>query len=242
MCWQVLFDMNRRGFVIFVTDSRLKNMCENVPGKGLLAYDNNNVLLLDLAGMPILSIMLTDLGKELVPGSTRNRIQDVIDRFELKEQDFTETFLKRGHAFAMSDGNQWCKATAWCFGENFSEVVATREQQKIKQQERRADKAALGAPKPRTPKTKVGAKDRTKKAARGAPKPRAPKTPVRAKARPKKAQKASETEAFQSVLPPRRRGSGRAPAALDLEGNGLAIQAAAYPPVQFHALAGGSSI
>jgi hypothetical protein len=150
MCWQVLFEMERLGFVIFVTDSRLKNMGENVPGKGLLAYDNNNVLLLDLAGMPILSIILTELGKELVLGSTRNRIQDVIDRFELKEQNFTETFLKRGHAFAMRDGAQWCKATAWCFGENFATVVVEREKQKDRQEVRRADaKASRGAPKPR---------------------------------------------------------------------------------------------
>jgi hypothetical protein len=150
MCWQVLFEMERLGFVFFVTDSRLKNMGENVPGKGMLAYDNNNVLLLDLTGMPILSIILTDLGKELVPGSTRNQIQDVIDTFELKEQDFTETFLKRGHAFAMSDGNQWCKATAWCFGENFAKVLVEREKQKDRQEERRAaNKAGRGAPKPR---------------------------------------------------------------------------------------------
>jgi hypothetical protein len=146
----VLFEMERLGFVIFVTDSRLKNMGENVLGKGLLAYDNNNVLLLDLAGMPILSIILTELGKELVLGSARNRIQDVIDRFELKEQNFTETFLKRGHAFAMRDGAQWCKATAWCFGENFAKVVVEREKQKDRQEERRAGaKAGRGAPQPR---------------------------------------------------------------------------------------------
>jgi len=49
--------MEREGFVTLVTDTRLKNMGEDVPGKGLLAYDN--VLLFDLACMPILSITLT---------------------------------------------------------------------------------------------------------------------------------------------------------------------------------------
>ena len=148
--------MERLGFVIFVTDSRLKNMGENVLGKGLLAYDDNNVLLLDLAGMPILSIILTELGKELVLGSARNRIQDVIDRFELKEQNFTETFLKRGHAFGMSDGKEWCRTTAWCFGENFAQVVVEREKQKDRQGERRADaKAGRGAPKPRAVATGI---------------------------------------------------------------------------------------
>jgi hypothetical protein len=103
--------------------------------------------------------------------------------------------------------------------------------QKIKQQERRAGTAARGPPKPRTPKTEVGAKDPPKKAARGSLKLCAPKTPVGSKDRPKKAQKASviahvlhsppppraqlckrscsnkhthtsETDACQSVLPP----------------------------------------
>lgn len=162
-------------------------MGENIPGKGLCPYANNNVLLFNHTGKPILSIVPTDDGKQLVPGSTKNRIQDVIEKHGLKEQDFTETFLKRGHAFAMSDGNEWCKATAWCFGGNFAEVVATREEQKIKQQKRRAGKTALGAPKSCTLKTQVGGKNRPKKAARGAPKPPAPKTPVGAKNRPKKA-------------------------------------------------------
>jgi hypothetical protein len=57
MCYQVLFEMEREGFVTLVTDTRLKNMGEDVPGKGLLAYDN--VLLFDLACMPILSITPT---------------------------------------------------------------------------------------------------------------------------------------------------------------------------------------
>ena len=242
MCWQVLFELKRRGFVTFVTDSRLKKMGEDIPGKGPLAYTNNNILLLDHASTPILSILLTALGKQLVPGSTKNWIQDVIAVFGLKEQDFTETFLKRGHAFGMSDGKEWCRTTAWCFGENFAQVVVEREVQKIKQQERRAGTAARGPPKPRTPKTEVGAKDPPKKAARGSLKLCAPKTPVGSKDRPKKAQKASETDACQSVLPP----AGATPAAhadaLDLGGNGLAIQAAAYPQVHFHVLAGACSI
>jgi hypothetical protein len=265
MCWQALFEMKRLEFVKIVTDLRLKKMGENVPGKGLLAYANNNVLLFDHAGTPILSILITALGKEpTVPGSKRNRIQDVTAKHELKEQDLTETFLKRGYAFGMSDGNEWFKATAWCFGENFAKVVAEREEQKIKQQERRVVKAA-----------------------RGVPKPRAPKTPIGAQIRPKKGQKASDTAVFQSVLPPagaswtphhvvhdtateedrplahvpmnflcgdidaqfraflkskQEEHAALAPAAhaaaLDLGGNGLAIQAAAYPPVHFHALAG----
>jgi hypothetical protein len=240
MCWQVLLELEKLKLVIFFIDSRLKNMGENIPGKGLRAYANSNVLLFDDAGTPILSILLTDLGKEpVVPGSTKNRIQDVIEKKRLKEQDFTETFLRRGHAFAMSDGNEWCKATAWRFGENFAKVVAEREEQKIKQQQRRADKVVLGDPKPLTLKTQVGANDRSKKEARGAPKPRAPKTPVDAKVRPQRRQKASETPVFQSVLPP----AGKAPAAhaaaLDLGGNGFAIQAAAYPLAHgVHALIG----
>ena len=68
MCWQVLFELKRRGFVTFVTDSRLKKMGEDIPGKGPLAYTNNNILLLDHASTPILSILLTALGKQLVPG------------------------------------------------------------------------------------------------------------------------------------------------------------------------------
>ena len=105
-------------------------MGENIPGKGLRAYANSNVLLFDHTGTPILSILLTDLGKEpVVPGSTKNRIQDVIAKHGIKEQDFTETFLKRGHAFGMSDGKEWFKTTAWYFGENFAEVVYIREKQ-----------------------------------------------------------------------------------------------------------------
>ena len=150
MCWQVLLEMEREGFVTLVTDSRLKNMGEHIPGKGPLAYTNNNVLLLDDAGTSILSILLTVLGKQLVPGSTKNWIQHVIAAHGLKEQDFTETFLKRAHAFGMSDdGKEWCKTTAWCFGKNFAKVVAEREEQKNKQQKRRdASKASLGSPPP----------------------------------------------------------------------------------------------
>ena len=146
MCWQALFEMKRLELVKFLTDLRLKKMGENVPGTGLLAYANNNVLLFDHAGTPILSILLTALGKEpIVPGSKRNRIQDVIAKHGIKEQDFTETFLKRGHAFGMSDGKEWFKTTAWYFGENFAEVVYIREKQKKRQQTRRAAKEALGA-------------------------------------------------------------------------------------------------
>ena len=146
----MLFELEKLALVSFFIDSRLLNMGENIPGKGLRAYANSNVLLFDHTGTPILSILLTDLGKEpVVPGSTKNRIQDVIDEHGLKEQDFTETFLKRGHAFAMSDGNEWCKTTAWRFGDNFAKVVAEREEQKNKQQKRRdASKAALGSPPP----------------------------------------------------------------------------------------------
>ena len=140
MCWQVLFVLEKMEFVNSIIEPRLLNMGENIPGKGLCPYANNNVLLFNHTDKPILSIVPTDDGKQLVPGSTKNRIQDVIEKHGLKEQDFTETFLKRGHAFAMSDGNEWCKATAWCFGGNFAEVVATREVQKNKQQERRKRK------------------------------------------------------------------------------------------------------
>jgi hypothetical protein len=187
MCWQVLFVLEKMELVSFIIDPRLLNMGENIPGKGLCPYANYNVLLFDHTGKPILSILLTDLGKQLVPGSTKNRIRDVIEKQDIKCQDFTETFLKRAHAFAMSDGNDWFKTTAWCFGGNFAEVVATREEQKNKQQERRAGKTPLGAPKPCTLKTQVGGKNRPNKGARGAPKPPAPKTPVGAKNRPKKA-------------------------------------------------------
>ena len=236
----MLFELEKLALVSFFIDSRLLNMGENIPGKGLRAYANSNVLLFDHTGTPILSILLTDLGKEpVVPGSTKNRIQDVIDEHGLKEQDFTETFLKRGHAFAMSDGNEWCKTTAWRFGDNFAKVVAEREEQKIKQQQRRADKVALGDPKPRTLKTQVQAWGGPKKAARGAPNPRAPKCPVGDKIRYQKAQKTCETAVFQSVLPPAGATPAAHAAALDLGGNGFAIQAAAYPPAHgVHALVG----
>jgi hypothetical protein len=222
--------MEELEYVEIETDSGLKEMSKNVPDKGQLGFANNNVLLPDRSGTPISRIPLTDLGKQLVPGSTRNRIQDFIYKHGLKEQDFTETFLKRGHAFAMSDGNEWCKTTAWRFGDNFAKVVAEREEQKIKQQQRRADKVALGDPKPRTLKTQVQAWGGPKKAARGAPNPRAPKCPVGDKIRYQKAQKTCETAVFQSVLPPAGATPAAHAAALDLGGNGFAIQAAAYPP------------
>ena len=235
MCWQALFEMKRLELVKFLTDLRLKKMGENVPGTGLLAYANNNVLLFDHAGTPILSILLTALGKEpIVPGSKRNRIQDVIAKHGIKEQDFTETFLKRGHAFGMSDGNEWCKTTAWCFGENFAKVVAERGEQKIKQQERRADKAARGAPKPRAPKTPVGAKVWPKKAQEDdRPLAQVPMNflcgDIDAQFR---AFLMSKQEEHAALAP------AAHAAARDLGGNGLTIQAAAYPPVHFHALAG----
>jgi hypothetical protein len=142
--------MEELEYVEIETDSGLKEMSKNVPDKGQLGFANNNVLLPDRSGTPISRIPLTDLGKQLVPGSTRNRIQDFIYKHGLKEQDFTETFLKRAHAFGMSDdGKEWCKTTAWCFGKNFAKVVAEREEQKNKQQKRRdASKASLGSPPP----------------------------------------------------------------------------------------------
>jgi hypothetical protein len=137
--------MEELEYVEIETDSGLKEMSKNVPDKGQLGFANNNVLLPDRSGTPISRIPVTDLGKQLVPGSTRNRIQDFIYKHGLKEQDFTETFLKRGHAFGMSDGKEWFKTTAWYFGENFAEVVYIREKQKKRQQTRRAAKEALGA-------------------------------------------------------------------------------------------------
>jgi hypothetical protein len=44
MCWQVQFEMEREGFVTLVTDSRLKNMGENVPGKGYFGENFANVV------------------------------------------------------------------------------------------------------------------------------------------------------------------------------------------------------
>ena len=59
--------MKQQGFVCFVTGLLLRQMGESVNGK-LLAYDKQNVLL--PAGpdddTPVLSIVLTDRGKEEV--------------------------------------------------------------------------------------------------------------------------------------------------------------------------------
>ena len=61
--------MEQQGFVSFVTGPLLRKMGESVNGK-LLAYDKQNVLL--PAGpeddTPVLSIVLTDHGKEVVVG------------------------------------------------------------------------------------------------------------------------------------------------------------------------------
>jgi hypothetical protein len=61
--------MKQQGFVSFVTGLLLRQMGEYINGK-LLAYDKQNVLL--LAGpdddTPVLSIDLTDHGKEVVVG------------------------------------------------------------------------------------------------------------------------------------------------------------------------------
>jgi hypothetical protein len=51
---------------------------------------------------------------------------------EIKEQDFTETFLRRACGFSMADDKdrEWCKATAWRFT-NFALVVRIREERRI---------------------------------------------------------------------------------------------------------------
>ena len=67
--WQALYYMEQHGFVSFVTGPLLRQMGESVNGK-ILAYDKQNVLL--PAGpeddTPVLSIVLTDHGKEVVVG------------------------------------------------------------------------------------------------------------------------------------------------------------------------------
>jgi len=61
----------------------------------------------------------------------RSRIQHVVHDHGLKEQDFTETFLRRAHGFSITDDNQnkWFKATAWRFT-NLAYVVGEREKAK----------------------------------------------------------------------------------------------------------------
>ena len=51
---------------------------------------------------------------------------------QIKEQDFTETFLRRGKGFSITDDKEreWCKATAWRFT-NFALVVRNREERRI---------------------------------------------------------------------------------------------------------------
>ena len=62
----------------------------------------------------------------------RTRIQQVLHDRQIKEQDFTETFLRRKVGFTITDVNktQWFKATAWRFT-NLAHVVEIREDRKM---------------------------------------------------------------------------------------------------------------
>ena len=63
----------------------------------------------------------------------RSRIQHVVHDHGLKEQDFTETFLRRAHGFSITDDNQnkWFKDTAWRFT-NLAHVVGEREKARLR--------------------------------------------------------------------------------------------------------------
>ena len=58
---------------------------------------------------------------------SRTRIQQFLHDNGIKEQDFTETFLRRACGFSITDVNehQWLKATAWRFT-NLEHVVDQR--------------------------------------------------------------------------------------------------------------------
>eukprot|EP00802_Teleaulax_amphioxeia_P008573 Tamp_08582.p3 GENE.Tamp_08582~~Tamp_08582.p3 ORF type:complete len:189 (-),score=48.58 Tamp_08582:1524-2090(-) len=161
---EALYYMKQQGFVSFVTGLLLRQMGEYINGK-LLAYDKQNVLL--PAGpdddTPVLSIVLTDRGKEVVVGADgvkRTRIQQVLHDRQIKEQDFTETFLRRG-GFTFTDA-QWFKANAWPFT-NLAHVVEQREKAKDRKIQKavkagKQQPVSRGAPAlSRRPRTEEGA-------------------------------------------------------------------------------------
>ena len=79
----------------------------------------------------------------------RSRIQHVVHDHGLKEQDFTETFLRRAHGFSITDDNEnkWFKATAWRFT-NLAHVVEQREKANVKKRKKAVVAAAPDAAAP----------------------------------------------------------------------------------------------
>ena len=131
-CHEILCDMEMGGLLEVITEDQLAHMGQDVRGVGSFLYDD--VLLLNREAKPILSLMITEQGERLVPGSTNTYFEQVIEDHGLKKQDFTVNFLEKLHSFSLStfhtltlEDPEWSPVRhRWKFAENFDSVIRAR--------------------------------------------------------------------------------------------------------------------
>jgi len=132
ICHEILYEMEREQLLDVFTDELMVSKGQDVRGVGAFMYDD--VLLLNKEAKPIVSLMISEQGEMIVPGSTNTYFEQLIEDYGLKKEDFTVTFLEKLHGFGLNtfhtlsvEDTQWSpKRHRWRFAEKFDSVMRGR--------------------------------------------------------------------------------------------------------------------
>jgi hypothetical protein len=131
-CHEILYEMERQQLLDVFTEEQMLYKGQEVRGVGAFMYDE--VLLLNKEAKPIISLMISEQGEMIVPGSTNTYFEQLIEDYGLKKEDFTVTFLEKLHGFGLNtfhtlslEDTEWSpKRHRWKFAENFDSVMRGR--------------------------------------------------------------------------------------------------------------------